>query len=152
MASIHVSAERIIPGPAAAVYALLTDYRQGHPSILPTAFSDYAVLEGGQGAGTRIRFRLTLGKRSREVEGVVSEPDPGRLLRERYPRDGSVTEFTVEPVGEQSRLRIDTTLPRSRSHAGLLERFLVPRLLKPLYADELDRIERWALGQPMLSE
>jgi len=152
MTSIHVSSERIIPAPADAVYALLTDYREGHPSILPPAFSDYAVLAGGQGAGTRIRFRLTLAGRSREAEGVVSEPEPGLLLREDYPRDGSVTEFTVAPVGAQSRLRIETTLPRSRGPAGLLERFLVPRLLKPLYADELDRIEQWATSRRSPSE
>jgi hypothetical protein len=151
VAFIHVSAERMIPAPAAAVYALLADYREGHPSILPPAFSDYAVLAGGQGAGTRIRFRLTLGGRSREAEGVVSEPEPG-LLRESYPRDGSVTEFTVAPAGAQSRLRIDTTMPQSRGLAGLLERFLVPRLLKPLYADELDRIEKWATGRGSPSE
>ena len=50
MARIRVSAERTIPALVEAVYALLADYREGHPSILPPAFSDFAVLEGGEGS------------------------------------------------------------------------------------------------------
>ncbi len=52
MPLLHASAERTIPAPAAAVYALLADYRDGHPRILPPAFSDLTVLQGGIGAGT----------------------------------------------------------------------------------------------------
>ena len=144
MARIRVSAERTIPAPAEAVYALLADYRDGHPSILPPAFSDFAVLEGGSGAGTRIRFKLTLGSRTQETEGIVAEPEPGRVLTETYPRDNSVTTFTVDPEGDASRLRIETTWDSRPGFAGLVERFLAPRLLKPLYRDELDRIEAWA--------
>ena len=84
MATVRASAEQIIPAPAGEVYELLADYRVGHQSILPPAFSHYAVLEGGTGAGTRIRFRFRLGGRSLEAEGVVTEPEPGRahlLLR-----------------------------------------------------------------------
>ena len=58
MPPLHASAERTVPAPAAAVYALLADYRDGHPRILPPAFSDLMVLQGGIGAGTIIRFSL----------------------------------------------------------------------------------------------
>jgi hypothetical protein len=34
MPLLHASAERTIPAPAAAVYSLLADYRDGHPRIL----------------------------------------------------------------------------------------------------------------------
>jgi hypothetical protein len=146
MATIHVADERIIPAPAEALYALLADYHAGHPSILPPAFSDFTVLEGGVGAGTRIRFRLTLGGRTQEAEGIVAEPVPGRVLTETYTGNGAVTTFTVDPDGERSRLRIETASPASRGIAGLVERFMVPRLLRPLYRDELDLIEQWAMG------
>jgi hypothetical protein len=144
MAQARVSAERIIPAPAADVYSLLADYREGHPSILPPAFSEFTVLEGGVGAGTRVRFRLSLGGRTRESEAVVAEPEPGRVLTETYRDQGAVTTFTVGPLADRSRLRIETTWQRQRGIAGLLERLVAPRLFARLYDEELDRIERWA--------
>jgi hypothetical protein len=141
----RVSAERTIPAPAGAVYALLADYREGHPSILPTAFSDFAVLEGGTGAGTRIRFKLTLGGRTQETEGIVAEPEPGRVLTETYPSNDSVTTFTVDPAGGDSRLCIETRWESRSGPAGFLERWIARRLLRGLYREELDLIERWAI-------
>jgi hypothetical protein len=145
VAPVQISAERVIPAPAAAVYALLADYRTGHPSILPPAFSNFAVLEGGTGAGTRIRFTLTLVGRANTAEGVVSEPEPGRVLAETYPDNGSVTTFTVEPAGDgRCHLAITTSWTTRRGLTGLVERLVVPRLLVPLYREELDLIEQWA--------
>jgi hypothetical protein len=145
VAPVQISAERVIPAPAPSVYALLADYRTGHPSILPPAFSNFSVLEGGIGSGTRIRFTLTLAGRANTSEGDVSEPEPGRVLAETYPDNGSVTTFTVEPVGgDRSHLTIATIWPVRRGLAGLIERLMVPRLLAPLYRDELDLIEQWA--------
>ena len=144
MSRVHASAERTIPAPAEAVYALLTDYHQGHPSILPSAFSDFAVIVGGQGAGTRIRFTLTLAGRAQEAEGLVAEPEPGRVLTETYTGNGSVTTFTVDPIGDASRLRIETVWGSRPGIAGFFERLIAPRVLKRLYREELDLIERWA--------
>lgn len=144
MSRAHVSAERTIPAPAAAIYALLADYREGRPSVLPPAFSNFSVLEGGTGAGTRIRFTLTAGGRAQEAEGVVAEPEPGRVLTETYAGNGSVTTFTVGPVGDGSRLRIETAWESRPGFAGVFERFIAPRVLRRLHRDELDLIERWA--------
>lgn len=144
MSKVLASAERTIPAPAAAVYALLADYREGHPSILPPAFSNFSVLDGGTGAGTRIRFTLTVGGRAQEAEGIVAEPEPGRVLTETYAGNGSVTTFTVDPVGNDSLLRIETAWESRPGLAGLFERFIVPRVLRRLYREELDHIQLWA--------
>lgn len=147
MATVRVSAQRDVPAPAESVYALLADYHVGHPSILPPAFSNFSVIEGGVGAGTRIRFILTQGGRAQEVEGIVNEPDPGRVLTETYPHNGAVTTFTVDPLSVGSRLRIDTIWESRPGIAGFIERFIAPRLLRRLYREELDLIEQWAIGQ-----
>ena len=144
MSLLHASAERTIPAPADAVYALLADYRNGHPRILPPAFSDLTVLRGGVGAGTEIRFALELAGRRDVVEASVDEPEPGRVLSETYPKKSAVTRFTVDPAGSQSHVRIETTWKSSRGLAGLIERIVAPRLFRKLYAEELDLIERWA--------
>jgi len=145
MPRLHASAERTIPAPAAAVYALLADYRDGHPRILPPAFSDLTVLRGGTGAGTEIRFALELAGRKQEVEARVEEPEPGRVLSEIYPEKSAVTRFIVDPAGDQSRVRIETSWEPSRGLAGAIERLLTPRMFRKLYNQELDRIERWAI-------
>src|SRR5215210_7559190 len=109
MSRLHASAERTVPASAAAVYALLADYRDGHPRILPPAFSDLTVLHGGTGAGTVIRFALRLAGRKQEVEARVEEPEPGRVLSEIYPEKGAVTRFIVDPAGDRSLVRIETS-------------------------------------------
>ena len=147
MPRLHAHAERTIPAPAAAVYALLADYRDGHPRILPPAFSDLTVLRGGTGAGTVIRFAIQLPGRKQEVEARVEEPEPGRVLSEIYPEKSAVTRFIVDPAGEQSRVRIETSWESSRGLAGLIERLLTPRMFRKLYTQELDLIERWAIDR-----
>jgi hypothetical protein len=146
MAPIHADAERIIPAPAAEVYDLLADYRVGHPSILPPAFSQYRVLAGGTGAGTHIQFDLTLGGRSQTLRGVVTEPEPGRVLVETYERNNMATTFTVDPVGGQSRLRIETVWDASPGLRGVMERMLAPRMLQGLYGEEMALITRRLTG------
>jgi uncharacterized protein YndB with AHSA1/START domain len=142
LAVIHVSAERVIQAPASAVFALLTDYRIGHPNILPPAFSHFRVLDGGTGAGTRIQFDLTLGARTQTATGVVTEPEPGHVLVETYDRNEMATTFTIDPVGEQSRLRIETAWKASPGVRRLLERLLAPRLLHKIYDEEMTLIAR----------
>lgn len=118
------------------VFNLLADYRDGHWRVLPPAFTDYRVLEGGFGAGTRIAFSLTTGGRSRSTEGVVAVPDPGRVIVESYPREAMVTTFTVDPEGEGSRLSIATSIPARTPFTAPLERFLLRRILEPIYREE----------------
>jgi hypothetical protein len=147
MSRLHASAERIVPAPAAAVYALLADYRDGHPSVLPPAFSDMTVLHGGTGAGTVIRFALRLAGRRQVVEARVEEPEPGRVLSEIYPEKSAVTRFSFDPGGTQSRVRIETSWEPSRGLAGVIESLLTPRMFRKLYIQELDHIERWAIDR-----
>jgi len=144
MPRLHASAERTVPAPSTAVYALLADYHDGHPRILPPAFSGLTVLRGGTGAGTVIRFALRLAGRKQEVEAHVEEPEPGRVLSEIYPEKSAVTRFIVDPAGDQSRVRSETSWEPSRGLAGVIERLLTPRMFRKLYTQELDLIERWA--------
>jgi hypothetical protein len=148
MAPIHASVERLISVPADQVYALLADYQVGHPSILPPAFSHYRVLDGGTGAGTRIQFDLTLGGRTETATGVVTEPQPGRVLVETYNRNGMATTFTIDAVGQQSRLRIETEWVSSSGMRGVLERFLAPRVLQKIYGEEMTLIAQRLSAAP----
>ena len=143
MAEISVGAEGLVAAPAERVYRILADYRRHHPRILPPAFSGFAVERGGVGAGTIIRFRVTVGGRGQDYRQRVTEPARGRVLREAGIDSGEATTFTVTPEGAESRVRIETTW-RTGGLRGLVERLVAPRLLLPLYRDELARLDRYA--------
>ena len=142
------SAERVVDAPAEVVYHLIADYREHHrpEGFLPPQFTDLVVERGGVGAGTVVRFTSALGGRRRQVTATIAEPDPGRVLTETSP--GLETTFTVEPAGVgRARVRFDTVM-EAGGLDGLLIRLLAPRLLAPVYADELARLERAAREHP----
>src|SRR6478672_6893033 len=121
MARIQVEAERVIDAPADDVYALLSDYRQGHPSVLPPeSFIGYKVEEGGRGAGTVVSFRIRAGGRERPYRMRVSEPTPGSMLVERDQTSSLETTFSLAPLsgGRRTRLRIRTEWQGGRGVGG----------------------------------
>jgi len=149
VAPFHFAAERLLDAPADLVYHCLRDYATHHrhqpEGFLPPAFTRLDVLRGGLGAGTRIRFTTRLGGRSVTRTQDVSEPEPGRVLVEAG--DGERSTFTVEPRGDRALLRIETIL-RPAGLDALLMPLLGPRILGPLYQDEMQRLEAYARAHP----
>ena len=145
MATLRIRAERSLAAPSERVYRCIADYRAHHPRFLPPAFSNFRVEQGGVGAGTEIRFQLKAGGRTLQYHGHVTEPEPGRVLAETY-ADGGVTTFTVTPEGSGSRVSIETTA-EARGIQGLFARLLAPRLLRPLFTDELARLDQYTQTQ-----
>ena len=139
MKSFQVAAATRIWASAPRVYAIIADYRAGHPRILPPAFQDLEVEEGGVGAGTKIRFKVHLLGVTRTARAVVSEPQPGRVLVESYPDTGAETTFTVWPTahGHECNVEIMSRFPQRGGVLGLLERSLVRATLRRVYAQEL---------------
>ena len=81
MPTVYASADGTVAAPPGRVYAILVDYRQHHPRILPPAFSDLTVEQGGVGAGTIIRFRLKVGGHTRAYHQRVASRNPGACSR-----------------------------------------------------------------------
>lgn len=141
MSEIHVEASGAMDAPAEAVYGLLRDYRERHPSILPPAFHDYGVEEGGEGAGTIFHVNVRAGGRTIHYHMRVSEPTPGRVLQEKDITTSLTTTFTVTPVDENhSSLRIATQWTGGRGIGGFMERTFAPSVMRRIYHEELDRI------------
>jgi hypothetical protein len=144
MASIRVSADSVIPAPAARIYELIADYRNGHPRILPPEyFGTLTVERGGRGAGTRIRFEMKAFGKVNVASGEVTEPVPGRELRETLD-DGIVTTFRVDPLDVgTTRVTIETAYEKPGLR-GLIESVLAPRYLNKVYVAELTLLAREA--------
>jgi len=137
-----VSKSAEISAPADRLYGIIADYRNGHPRILPPAFTGLTVEAGGIGAGTRIRVGMRVFGRVMTFPAEISEPTPGRVLVERNFGDRpSVTTFTVDPLdASRSRVTIATELPMRAGIAGRVEGFLTKRFLEPLYRAELAKL------------
>jgi hypothetical protein len=147
MATINVSADRAIGAPADAVYGYLADMRQHHPRFLPPAFEDFEVESGGVGAGTITCFKVNAGGRRREYRMEVAEPEPGRVLTESDTGSSLVTTFTVTPEGPVSRVKISTRWQGAGGIGGFFERLFAPRVMRSIYADELQRLDAYARRQ-----
>jgi Polyketide cyclase / dehydrase and lipid transport len=145
MPPIHVSADGIVDAPAEEVYSYLADYRQHHPRFLPPAFSHLEVQSGGIGAGTVFNLKMNAGGRSRKYRMHVAEPESGRVITESDMDSSLVTTFTVTGEGERrTRVRIESGWEGAGGVGGFFERLFAPRLLRRLYADELQRLDQYA--------
>jgi len=142
-----VEADAVVHAPAQKVYGLLADYHNGHPRVLPSAFTGLKVIEGGSGAGTVIDVGMKAFGKVRTVRGYVTEPEPGRVLEEAYPESNIVTRFYVTPLSDaQSTVRIWSEMQSKAGIVGRLERKLVRGFLQKVYRQELGLIDRVAAG------
>ena len=145
MSTYQVQASALIHSPADVVYAVIADYRNGHPKILPAYFSNLFVEEVGVGAGTRIRFDMTVMGKKQNFRAVISEPQPGRVLvEENDAMDGSITTFTVEPAGNHAQVTISTEVKQRGGLGGMIERLMTSLFLRRVYGQELQLLDETA--------
>jgi uncharacterized protein YndB with AHSA1/START domain len=143
MAKVIASAERSVDAPPDEVYSYLADMHQ-HQRFLPPAFSDFQIEQGGVGAGTVTRYKITAGGRTRSYRMQVSEPAPGRTLVETDTDSSLVTTFNVTPRDDKSLVNITTSWDGAGGIGGFFERTFAPRAIRRLYLDELDRLNTYA--------
>jgi hypothetical protein len=144
-----ISASAIIPARPDRVYSLLANYNDGHQRILPRQFSNLTLEQGGVGAGTVIRFQMSVFGRRQTFRAKITEPDPGRVLVETdLDANGAITTFTVSPASApaDSNVTISTELPVRTGIPGRIERLLSTLLLRPIYVKELQNLARVATG------
>jgi hypothetical protein len=144
-----ITASAVIPARRERVYSLIANYNDGHQRILPKQFTGLVVEQGGVGAGTVIRFQMSLLGRKQTFRAAITEPDPGRVLVETYlDTNRAVTTFTVNPGGApaDSHVTISTELPVRGGFLGKVERTMATLLLRPIYVRELENLARVATG------
>ena len=143
MAQHTFSASALIDAPAARVYGIIADYRNGHPQILPRPhFVSMEVEQGGVGAGTVVNFQMRLMGSVQSFHSVITEPEPGRVLVESEMNQGAVTTFHVEPRedGEKAYVTINTETTVPDGVIGKIQGWMTKRLLQPIYVKELEQL------------
>jgi uncharacterized protein YndB with AHSA1/START domain len=147
MTTLVASAERTIAAPADTLYSYVADFRVHHPRILPPAFSDFTVEAGGIGVGTVTSSTFRMGGQTQTIRTRVLRVEPGRLIEESVLDRPMTTTFSFTPNGGRSAVRIETAWQPNGGIRGVLERIFAPRQLARVYADELGRLEAYALSR-----
>ncbi len=118
MAQIKVVVQRAVPGTPEQVVAKLADYQGARARSWPQNVSEYRVLAGGTGAGSRIAYRLqATRKRVRQVDATVSAPDPTTLV-EADQNSSLQTRWQVWPPVPASNRALSRRLPPGTAPAG----------------------------------
>lgn len=153
METIIIEASRVIPANIKTVYDVIADYEGGHQAILPKpAFREMNVLEGGYGAGTRLRVHVRIWGQSYYYNQIVEEPEPGRVILERDLDTGQYTTFTLDSLSDNStKVTITSVNPLSEGIKGFLERISQPTIISNLFKQELRNLENYVLENDILS-
>jgi uncharacterized protein YndB with AHSA1/START domain len=143
MSEIAVVVEQTYDASPESVFAALADYVKVRPNILAPEFTDYQVLEGGAGTGTRISYRLhATKKRIRQVDATVTEPSAGRTLLEADRNSSLAVLWDVEPAGAgRSRVTARVSWQGAGGIGGFFERRFAPAGIQRIYRTELERLQ-----------
>lgn len=150
MKPVRAEQSQVVNAPPATVYRILSDYRTHHPAILPKPYFETCEVEkGGTGAGTVLRVGMNVMGQKQTLRLEVTEPEPGRVLREADPAQGIVTTFTVTPVdgGRRSDVRISTEWAPQKGLAGFFQRLGTPPVARKIYRKELALLDAYAQKQ-----
>lgn len=143
---LTIEASRIIAAPVETIYDIIADYRGGHKAILPQPyFTHWEILAGGYGAGTEIKLTIEVYGQQTHYHQLISEPEPGRVIREQDQLTDQYTEFRLEPLADntQTRVTIFSAMPVNRGIKGLLERWFQPGIVRNIFQKELGNLAEY---------
>ena len=141
MGQVSASSTILINAEPATVLAAVADYKTVRPRILSPQYSEYRVLQGGQGQGTVAAWKLQATKsRSRWVEAAVDVA--GRTVIEKDANSSLLTNWTVAPAGPGSSVTVKTTWTGAGGVKGFFERTFAPLGLRRIQDEVLANLKK----------
>lgn len=142
MGQVSASSTILIDAERAAVLEAVADYRVVRPRILSPQYSEYQVLEGGEGRGTVASWKLQATKsRSRVVRAAVDVA--GHTVIEKDANSSLVTNWTVAPAGAAgSSVTVKTTWTGATGIKGFFERTFAPLGLRKIQDEVLANLKK----------
>ena len=147
MGQVKATSTILIDAEPPAVLDAVADYRNIRPKILSPQYSEYEVLEGGQGQGTVAKWRLQATEsRVRDVQ--VSVDVAGHTVIEKDANSSMVINWTVAPAGPGSSVTVTTTWTGAGGVKGFFEKTFAPLGLKKIQGEVLDNLKNELEVQP----
>jgi hypothetical protein len=141
LGQVNADSTILINAEPAATFAAVADYQNVRPRILSPQYSDYQVLEGGQGAGTVAKWKLQATKsRVRDVQ--VNVDVAGHTVIEKDANSSMVINWTVAPAGPGSSVTVKTTWTGAGGVKGFFEKTFAPLGLKRIQGEVLANLKK----------
>ncbi|WP_421843554.1 SRPBCC family protein [Mycobacterium sp.] len=141
MGQVSAASTILIEAEPEAALAAVADFQNVRPKILSPHYSDYQVLQGGQGQGTVAKWRLQATKsRSRDVQ--VNVDVAGHTVIEKDVNSSMVTNWTVAPAGPGSSVTVKTAWTGAQGVKGFFEKTFAPLGLKKIQSAVLDNLKK----------
>lgn len=141
MGQVSAASTVLINAAPDEVLGAVADYRNVRPKILSPQYSEYQVLQGGQGAGTVAKWRLQATKsRVREVEVAVDVA--GKTVIEKDANSSMVTNWTVAPAGTGSTVTVKTSWTGAGGVKGFFEKTFAPLGLRKIQGEVLENLKK----------
>jgi carbon monoxide dehydrogenase subunit G len=141
MGQVSAASTILINAEPEATLAAVADYQTMRPKILSPQYSEYQVLQGGQGAGTVAKWRLQATKsRVRDVQ--VDVDVAGHTVIEKDANSSMVINWTVAPAGPGSSVTVKTAWTGAGGVKGFFERTFAPLGLKRIQSEVLTNLKQ----------
>ncbi|ORJ53267.1 SRPBCC family protein [Mycobacterium simiae] len=141
MAQVSAASTILLNVDPAATLAAVADYQSVRPKILSPQYSEYQVLQGGQGQGTVVKWKLQATKsRSRDVQATVDVA--GHSVIEKDANSSMVTTWTVAPAGPGSSVTVKTSWTGAGGIKGFFEKTFAPLGLKRIQGEVLANLKK----------
>ena len=141
MGQVSAASTILINVEPAATLVAVADYQKVRPKILSPQYSEYQVLQGGQGQGTVAKWKLQATKsRVRDVQ--VNVDVAGHTVIEKDANSSMVTNWTVAPAGPGSSVTVKTTWNGADGVPGFFEKTFAPLGLKRIQAEVLANLKK----------
>lgn len=141
MGQVSATSTVLIEAAPEAVLAAVADYQTVRPRILSSHYSNYSVLEGGQGAGTVVTWKLQATEsRSRDVKASVDVA--GKTVIEKDANSTLVTNWTVAPAGTGSTVTVKTAWNGAGGIKGFFEKTFAPLGLRKIQDEVLGNLKK----------
>ncbi|MGV7257167.1 SRPBCC family protein [Mycobacterium persicum] len=145
MAQVSAASTILINAEPAAALDAVADYRHVRPKILSPQYSEYQVLEGGQGQGTVAKWRLQATKsRVRNVQ--VNVDVAGHTVIEKDANSSMITNWTVAPAGPGCSVTVKTSWNGAGGVKGFFEKTFAPLGLKRIQGEVLANLKKQLEG------
>jgi Polyketide cyclase / dehydrase and lipid transport len=141
MGQVSAASTILVNAEPAAAFAAVADYQTVRPKILSPQYSDYQVVQGGQGPGTVAKWRLQATKsRVRDVQ--VNVDVAGHTVIEKDANSSMVTNWTVAPAGPGSSVTVKTSWVGAGGVKGFFEKTFAPLGLKKIQGEVLANLKK----------
>ncbi|WAJ44971.1 SRPBCC family protein [Mycobacterium sp. Aquia_216] len=141
MAQVNAASTILLNVDPAATLAAVADYQTVRPKILSPQYSEYQVLQGGQGQGTVVKWKLQATKsRSRDVQANVDVA--GHSVIEKDANSSMVINWTVAPAGPGSSVTVKTSWVGAGGIKGFFEKTFAPLGLKKIQGEVLANLKK----------